>query len=36
MLTPEVALETSDRLLKGELAARGQQIEAERRKPITR
>lgn len=31
-LTPEAALETSDRLLKGGLAARGQQIEAERRR----
>ncbi len=35
-LTPEAALETSDRLLKGGLAARGQQIAAERRKSITR
>jgi hypothetical protein len=32
-LTPEAALETSDRLLKGGLAARGQQIaEAQRGK----
>jgi hypothetical protein len=30
-LTPDAALETSDRLLKGGLAARGQQIAEERR-----
>ena len=32
-LTPEAALETSDRLLRGGLAARGQQIEAQRKSP---
>jgi len=31
-LTPEAAMETSDRLLKAGAMARGQQIEAERRK----
>jgi hypothetical protein len=31
-LTPEAALETSDRLLKGGLAARGQQIAGEQRR----
>ncbi|MEA3044348.1 MAG: hypothetical protein QOH47_2186 [Sphingomonadales bacterium] len=34
-LTPEAALETSQRLLHGGLKARGQQIAADRRKPIT-
>lgn len=29
-LTPEAALETSDRLLRGGLAAKGQQVEAEK------
>ncbi len=32
-LTPDAALETSDRLLHGGLKAKGQQIAAERRKP---
>jgi hypothetical protein len=32
-LTPEAALETSDRLFQGGLKAKGQQIAAERRKP---
>jgi hypothetical protein len=31
-LSPDAALETSERLLKGGLMARGQQIEEERRK----
>lgn len=34
-LTPEAALETSDRLLKGGLAARGQQIAEKERRPKT-
>jgi hypothetical protein len=34
-LTPEAALETSDRLLQGGVMARGQQIaEEQRRKPL--
>ena len=32
-LTPEAALETSDRLLHGGLKARGQRIAADRREP---
>jgi hypothetical protein len=32
LLTPEAAAETSDRLLFGAAKARGQQIEAEKRK----
>lgn len=35
-LSPDAALETSERLLKGGLMARGQQIEEERRnKPLS-
>ena len=35
-LTPEAALETSERLFQGGLKAKGQQVAAQRRKPLTR
>ena len=34
-LTPEAALETSERLFQSGLKAKGQQIAAQRRRPLT-